>query len=148
MASIRHEIVLDAPAEAVWRAVRDVGAVHRVLAPGFVVGVELDGEARLVTFGNGMVVRELIVDIDDATRRLAYSATGGRAAHHHASMQVFAEPAGDSRLVWITDVLPHAVVGPVRAMVETGAAAIRQTLDRRGPPALAAPAPSVSGPDR
>jgi len=37
MASIRKEILIDAPPEDVWAAVRDVGAVHRRLAPGFVV---------------------------------------------------------------------------------------------------------------
>ena len=148
MASIRHEIVLDAPAEAVWRAVRDVGEVHRVLAPGFVVAAQLEGEARIVTFGNGMVARELIVDIDDAARRLAYAAVGGRAAHHHATMQVFAAPGGGSRLVWVTDVLPEEVAGPIRAMVEAGAEAIRRTLDRPAPPAPAAPVPSAPAPAR
>ena len=36
MASILTEILLDASPAEVWDAVRDVGAVHRRLAPGFV----------------------------------------------------------------------------------------------------------------
>src|SRR6267142_5668140 len=91
MASIRKEIFVDARAESVWAAIRDVGALHTRLVPGFVVDTRLEGDARIVTFGNGMVVRELIVDLDDAARRLAWSARGGRLTHHNASVQVFAD---------------------------------------------------------
>lgn len=132
MASIRKEIPIEARPEDVWAAVRDVGAVHRRLAPGFVTDVRLDGDARIVTFANGMVVRELLVDIDDAARRLAYAAVGGRATHHNASFQVFAESEGRSRLVWITDLLPNDMAGPIGAMVEQGAGVIKQTLERLG----------------
>ena len=52
-----------------WDAIRDVGAIHRRLAPGFVVDTKMDGDARIVTFGNGLVARELIVDIDEDHRR-------------------------------------------------------------------------------
>jgi hypothetical protein len=62
MASIHKEIAVEARPEDVWDAVRDVGAVHERLAPGFVTDVKMDGDARIVTFGNGMVARELIVD--------------------------------------------------------------------------------------
>ena len=34
MASIRHEIVIDASPEHVWGVLRDVGAVHERLLPG------------------------------------------------------------------------------------------------------------------
>ncbi len=130
MASIRKEILINARPEEVWSAVRDVGAVHRRLAPGFVIDVRLEGDSRIVTFANGTVVRELIVDVDDADRRFVYAAIGGRATHHNASMQVFDEGGERSRLVWITDVLPNEVVGPIRALVEQGAGVIKQTLER------------------
>jgi carbon monoxide dehydrogenase subunit G len=130
MASIHKEIAIAAPPDAVWAAVRDVGAVHQRLVPGFVTDTRLEEGARIVTFANGMVVRELIVDIDDAARRLAYASVGGRAAHHNASMQVFADAGDGSRLVWITDVLPDALAEPVRANVEHGSAIIKQTLER------------------
>ena len=98
MASIRREIVIDAPPETVWAAVRDVGAVHERLARGFVTDVRLGGDARIVTFANGLTVRELIVDIDDAARRVAYAVVGGQPTHHSASMQVFGE--GEERSRW------------------------------------------------
>jgi hypothetical protein len=96
MASIRKEILIEAPAEHVWDAVRDVGAVHKRLGPGFLVDAVMDGDARVVTFANGLVARERIVDIDDDARRIVWAVVGSpRLTHHNASMQVFAD--GDRR---------------------------------------------------
>jgi carbon monoxide dehydrogenase subunit G len=131
MATIRKEILVEAPAESVWAAVRDIGALHKRLVPGFVVDTRLEADARVVTFGNGMVVRELIVDLDDEARRLAWSARGGRLTHHNASVQVFADGEGRSRLVWIADLLPNEVAGDIRAMIEQAAAIMKPTLEGR-----------------
>jgi hypothetical protein len=60
MASIRKEILINARPEEVWAAVRDVGAVHHRLVPGVVVDAHLEAGARVVTFANGVVARELI----------------------------------------------------------------------------------------
>jgi len=130
MATIQKDILIDAAPDRVWAAVRDVGAVHRRLVPGLVTDTALDGDARVVTFANGLVIRERFVTIDDAARRFVYSATGGRATHHNASLQVFGDPAGPTRLVWITDVLPEEAAGPIGALVEQGAAIIKATLER------------------
>jgi carbon monoxide dehydrogenase subunit G len=130
MPTIRTEIALAVDADAAWDAVRDVGAVHRRLAPGFVTDVKLEEGARIVTFGNGLVVRERLIDIDDAARRLAYSATGGRAEHHNASIEVLPDGPGRCRVRWITDVLPEAVAGLVGGMIEQGTEAMRRTLER------------------
>jgi len=131
MACIRKEIPLEASPESVWAAVRDVGALHERLVPGFVVDTRLEDGARVVTFGNGMVVRELIVDLDDAARRLAWSARGGRLTHHNASVQVFADGERRSRLVWIADLLPHELAGDIRAMIEQAGAAMKKALEGR-----------------
>jgi carbon monoxide dehydrogenase subunit G len=130
MASIRNEMVVEArPADA-WDAIRDVGAVHRRLAPGFVVDTRMDGDARIVTFGNGMVARELIVDVDPESRRLVWAVVGGRLTHHNASLQVFAESEGRSRVVWIADLLPNALAPVIAGMIEQGMGAMKQTLER------------------
>ena len=65
MASIRRELTLDAPPAAVWEALRDVGAIHTRLAPGFVLATELEpgGAARIVTFGNGTTRCVWIADL-------------------------------------------------------------------------------------
>ena len=132
MASIRKEILLDTPAEAVWDAVRDVGAVHTRVAPGFLTGCRMEAAplARVVSFANGMEARELIVDVDDASRRLVWSVVGGRLSHHNASMQVVAEGAARTRVVWIADLLPNEFAGPIAGMIDAGLAAMKKTLDR------------------
>jgi len=89
----------------------------------------LEGGARVVTFANGLVVRELIVTLDDGARRLAYAAVGGRSTHHNASFQVFAEGAERTRLVWIADLLPDEVAGPVGEMMEAGSRVMKRTLE-------------------
>ena len=131
MASIRKEIVVGAPVEDVWAAIRDVGAPHKRLAPGFLVDTRLEGDARVVTFANGLVVRERIVDVDDAARRLCWAVVGSpRLTHHNASLQVFAEGGGRSRVVWIADLLPDEIAGDIRGLIEQGMAVMKQTLER------------------
>ena len=129
MASIRREVVIDATPERVWDALRDVGAVHQRLCPGFVTDVKLEPGARVVTFGNGLVAREVIVDLDEPARRLVWSASGGRLTHHNASAQVFAEGAGRTRFVWIADLMPNEAAPAITAMIEQGIATIQRTLE-------------------
>jgi carbon monoxide dehydrogenase subunit G len=129
MASIRKEILTRAQPEQVWDAIRDIGALHTRLVPGFVVDTKLEPGARIVTFGNGMIIREPIIDIDDQTRRLAWSSTGTPLTHYNASVQVFADPAGDTKVVWIADLLPHEAAPTVGQMMSQGMAAMKNTLD-------------------
>jgi hypothetical protein len=82
------------------------------------VGALLDRDARIRTFPYGDAVRELIVDVDEQARRLAYSVVDGARmplSHHHASCQVFADGTQGSRLVWITKVQTHSLAAEVRA---------------------------------
>ena len=129
MASVHREIVIRrAPAE-VWDALADVGAVHTRLAPGFVTDCRLEPGARVVSFANGMVARELIVDVDAQQRRIAWSVVGGRLSHHNASAQAFAEGDGATRFVWIADFLPDEHAPALAAMIEHGLAAMKRHLD-------------------
>lgn len=128
MASIHRELEINAPAEDVWDAVRDVGAVHTRLARQFVIDTQLDGDSRLVTFANGEVVRERIVTMDDHAWRLVYAVVDWRTTHHNASFQVVPGDTG-CRLVWITDLLPDSLAALVNGFVEQGCVAIRQTLE-------------------
>jgi polyketide cyclase/dehydrase/lipid transport protein len=130
MASIHKDILLDAPPDDVWAAVADFGAVHRRLVPGFVLDARLDGDARIVTFANGMVARELLVDCDHTRRRLVYAVVSERVTQHSASVQVFADTEATSRLVWIVDVLPHEVAPYIDAQMDQAALAMRKALGR------------------
>ena len=130
MATIIKTIEIDAPAADVWDAVADFGAVHRRFAPGFVTNVELEPGARLVTFGDGTIARELFLGRDDAHRRLAYSVQSERLAHHSASFQVTDIGPGRSRLTWTADVLPDAVEGYLSERMDVGIAVAGKTLGR------------------
>ena len=130
MASVRKEILLAARPDEVLDAVRDIGALHTRLVPGFVTDTRLEEGARIVTFGNGMVVRELIVDLDEQARRLVWSAQG-RLTHHNASAQVFPDGEKRTRLVWTADLLPDGLAGDIRAMMEMGAAAMQKAFAKR-----------------
>ena len=130
MASIRKEIYVDAKPDRVWDALRDVGALHERVVPGFVVDTKLEAGARIVTFGNGTVAKELIVDVDDAAKRVVWSVVGGRFTHHNASVQVFPDGQTKSRLVWIADLLPDDLAPALRAMIDQAAAVMKPTLER------------------
>jgi hypothetical protein len=132
MSTIRKLVDLDLPAAAVWDIVRDVGAVHTRFAPGFVVDTKLEPGARLVTFANGLVVRERIIAVDDDLRRLAYSAQSEQIEHHHASFEVVPLSETRTRLVWTADVLPEPAADRVRAMMEQGTLAIMRALAKAG----------------
>lgn len=129
MASIRREIEVAAAPAQVWDALRDVGRIHERLVRGFVTDCRLEGDARVVTFANGMTVRERIVDVDDGQRRVAWSAVGAPFTHHNASVQAYDAGADRTRLVWIADLLPDALATQVGAMIDQGMAAMKRTLE-------------------
>ena len=130
MASIHKEFIIDASPDHVWDALRDFGALHTRLAPGFVTDTKLDGNARIVKFGNGTVAREILVDCDDTKRRLAYAIVSERLTQHSASAQVFAESDGRTRFVWIADVLPNEIGPYMDAQMDLGAKAMQKALGR------------------
>ena len=130
MASIRKEILLGARPEDVWAAVADFGALHRRLVPGFVLDARLDGDTRVVTFANGTVARELLVDCDPARRRLVYAAISERLKQHSASVQVVADTETGCRLVWIADFLPNEIASYMDAQMEQASLAMKRALGR------------------
>src|SRR5689334_19661380 len=112
MATLRRHIALNAPAPAVWSAIKDFGAVHTRVAPGFLTKLETDKGDRIVTVFNGMVARERLVTSDDEDCRLVYSVVEGGARHYNAAVQVFPEGDG-SRLVWTIDLLPNELASAI-----------------------------------
>jgi hypothetical protein len=129
VASIHRQVSIAAHPDDVWDALRDVGALHLRLVPGFVVDTRLEPGSRVVTFFNGAVVRELIVAVDDDRRRLVWSAVGGASTHHNASAQVLDGERGGTLFVWITDVLPDEIAAPIAELMDRGIAVVGQTLE-------------------
>ena len=130
MASIQKDIIIDAHPDHVWDALRDFGALHTRLVPGFVLDTRLEGDARIVTFSNGTVAREILVDCDDKRRRLVYAILSERLKQHSASVQVFADGDARSRVVWIADVLPNEIAPYMDAQMDQGALAMQKALAR------------------
>jgi len=127
MATVRCEIVLRLPPARVWAAVRDFGAVDRMV-PGFLTGCRPEPGARVVTFGNGLVARELLVALDDAAQRLVWSVHGTSLTHHNGAMQVRAD-GPHARVEWTADLLPDAAAPTVRGMMEESLQVMRRTLE-------------------
>jgi Polyketide cyclase / dehydrase and lipid transport len=130
MATIRSKITTNAPAEDVWSAVRDIGALHTRLVPGFVADTRLEPGARIVTFVNGVILREPIVTLDDEARRLVWTAEGGRARHYNAALEVASLSGGATSVVWTADFLPDELREYFSRAIEAGMAAMQQALDR------------------
>ena len=130
MASIHKDIPIDANPADVWAAVRDFGSPHRRLVPGFALDARLDGEARIVTFANGNVARELLVDCDETRLRLVYAVVSERVKQHSASVQVLADGEARSRLVWIVDVLPNEIAPYIDDQMDQAALAMQKALGR------------------
>src|SRR5258708_4906769 len=116
MASIHKEILIDASPADVWDALRDFGALHTRLVPGF------------VTFANGTVAREILVDCDDERMRLVYAIVSERVKHYSASAQVLADGAARSRMIWIIDVLPNDIAPYISSQMDQGALAMQKKL--------------------
>jgi len=129
MASIRKEIRIATPVDRVWDALKDVGALHTRLVPGFVKDTHLEGNTRTVTFGNGMVAREEIVSIDVSQRRVAWAIVGQQFRHYNGAAWVEADSTGGSRFVWTTDLLPDEFAGQVEQMMAAGIVVVKQTLE-------------------
>jgi carbon monoxide dehydrogenase subunit G len=129
MASVRKEILIGVRPDDVWAAIRDYGAVHHRLVPGFLTNCQIDGDARIVTFHDGRVARELLVDIDDEGRRLVYAEPGGRFVTRSASVQVFAEGENRTRLVWINDFLPNEFAELISANMDKAVGVMKETLE-------------------
>lgn len=129
MATVRKDIITTAHPDDAWDAIRDIGALHTRLVPGFVIDTCLEPGARRVTFANGQCVREPIITLDECSRRLVWSAEGVGATHYNASAQVVAEPAA-TRIVWLADFLPDDIGGAIEAAMDAGAHAMKVALDR------------------
>lgn len=131
MPTIHHEIDVDAEPALVWDAVRDVGALHTRLVPGFVTATEMleetDVPTRRVTFATGTVLDEVIVTVDDEQRRLVWSIQGVQ--HHNGALRVSSRPGG-ARVTWTADVLPAALAERFSPFMARGLAVMKATLEQ------------------
>ena len=119
MATLRREEIVKVSAEKAWSMLRNVGK-PQVLFSGVLVDGFIEGDIRTVTFANGMLVRERIIDIDETNRRVAYAVLGDLFEHHSAFMEIFPDGEERCRFVWVSDFLPNERMELVKPLVEQG----------------------------
>jgi len=129
MATLSKQIAIDSGAANVWSAIRDFSQVHTRVAPGFLTKLEMDKGDRILTFFNGLEARERLVTVDDEQCRLVYSVVEGRPTHYNASVQVFPEGDGRSRVIWTIDVLPNELGPTIGGMMEHALPIMKKTLE-------------------
>lgn len=130
MATIHEEVLIDVEPATAWDALADWGGLHERLARGFVTDTRLDGADRIVTFASGAELREVLITSDAEARRLVWSVVGGPYTHHNGAAQILGAPEGQTRFVWIADLLPDAAAAPTAQAMRLGLAAIKETLER------------------
>lgn len=132
MASIRKEIVIDVGVEPAWAALRCVAAPQTLFAP-VLSGADMAGDVRTVRYADGMVLRERILDVDEAHRRVAYAVVDPQGmSYHHASMQLDIAGPGRCVFIWITDFLPAEAAIGLQPLIERGTEALKQNLEQAG----------------
>jgi hypothetical protein len=130
MASIQKSVEVEVGAAQAWAALRLVGNAHKLFAP-VLVDAQLDGDTRTAHFANGMIVHERMLDIDEPTRRVAYTVLDGPGiSYHHAAMQIVEAGPDRCRFVWITDFLPAEVGAAIAPLIEQGTEALKANLER------------------
>jgi Polyketide cyclase / dehydrase and lipid transport len=135
MATIIRTVTIDNNASIVWDALRDFGALHQRLAPGFITDCRMKTtDVRVVTFFSGAVATEQLIGLDDDSRRLAYSIVDSalNMTHHNAAAQVSDDGDGRTIFTWTVDLLPDGCGAPVGRLMDAGLAAIKANLDRVG----------------
>ena len=131
MTTVRKSVTIAKAASEVWDAVSDVGQLHTRVAPGMVTATTLedDGNVRIVTFGNGMILKEYMISNDADAMRLAWSAESEQWTHHNASLQIFAADDGACEAIWTADVLPHAAGALMEQFLTAGLAAMKAHME-------------------
>jgi Polyketide cyclase / dehydrase and lipid transport len=131
MATVRKSVLIERPASDVWDAVSDAGQLHIRVAPGMVTNTTLEeeGEVRIVTFANGIVLKEYMISNDAETMRLAWSAQSDQWTHHNASLQIFAAGHSHCEAVWTADVLPHSVGAVMDQFLTAGLSAMKVHME-------------------
>ena len=118
MASVNLKTPPAVSADDLWAEAKNVGGLSGLLE--VITESSLDGDHRSCTRGEGGVLAETIMSIDDEHKRVAYTITDSPfpIEAHAASMQVTDAGGGKSTFRWITDVKPDEMadgLGPMLA---------------------------------
>ena len=90
--------------------------------------IESGGDVRVVTFEDGLVLRERIIALDDESRRLVWSVVDGPFDHHNAIVEVTGDDS-QCQVTWSADLLPNELVETVTAIMERGLGLTKKTQE-------------------
>jgi hypothetical protein len=125
--TIKREIHIDRPPEAVWAIVGNLGSMDWI--PG-VIGSTIDGTIRTCEVGEGAILKEEILSMDEAARHYEYTIVESRmpVSFYRASMKVMDDGTG-SRFIWTAEIEPGDLGPTIEAALEGGTQALKARLE-------------------
>lgn len=111
MATVRHEILIHAPAARAWAVVTDAANLDTWF-PGL-TDCALDGDLRTITLGSGMPMPERIITNDSIQMRFQYRIESPLFREHLGTIDVIALSDDTCIVVYSTDAEP----GPLALVI-------------------------------
>jgi hypothetical protein len=109
MATVRHHVRIDAPADKVWAVISDAGSVAEWFGP--LIKSHATETGRVVVLGDGTEIDEDVVTNDDSLRRFQYTIKSGLPVEHHIGTFDVLEDGAGAIVVYGADVRPDEL-GP------------------------------------
>lgn len=130
MPSVIRTVPVTIPTDDAWRRLADVGAVNTLVT--FLGDVTVEGDRRSCSLGDLGALDEVILSIDEPSRRVAYTIVSAPMAfeHHSAAMQLLPDGEGGTVLSWTTDFLPASLEPQVAGLIDQGVQSLTATLGR------------------
>jgi len=128
--SVIRTVPVTVPVEEAWRRLADVGSIDTLLS--FLGDVTVDGDRRTCSLGELGSLNEIILSIDQPSRRVAYTIVSAPMTfeHHSAAMQLLPDGDGGTVLSWTTDFLPASIAPQVTGLIDQGVQSLTDTLGR------------------
>ncbi len=133
-ASVRREVVVAAPADAVWAVVGRPDLLH-LWFPG-VVACTVDGHRRTITLATGVTQHEAILTNDPVQRRFQYRAVGGLFREHLASVDVVSLGADRCLVTYASDADPATLAVVLGGATAGALAELRRQVEAGTGPAV------------
>ena len=136
MASLRCDIRIARPPDAVWTLVAHAGRISEWF-PGM-ERVVLEGSTRTVTLRSGLPLVEEVVNVDARLRRFQYRIVGPLPITYHLGTVDVLDDEGDTRIVYSTEITPD----PLAFVIDGAIAAAVDGLKALAESSLPATAPT------
>jgi hypothetical protein len=129
-ASVRREVRINRPADAVWPHIGEPGRIHEWF-PGIVASA-VDGDTRVITTGSGIPMPELILTNDPLQRRFQYRITAPMFREHLSTLDVIDLGDGTCLAVYSADADPATMALVIAAAAGSALENLRDLLKEGG----------------